>query len=122
MNWHRLAIGLGLVACVGWGAAEAPADGPAPRRTEDVIYGRKYGTALTMDVFRPGGKAIVVDLLPHDREDFRRQMGQASMGFGDQEMLALLRDAGFTRPVARPLPPEPNVKGPALMLSTGIKP
>lgn len=23
-------------------------------RTEDVIYGRKFGTALTMDVFRPG--------------------------------------------------------------------
>ena len=29
------------------------ADGPAYTRTEDVIYGRKYGTALTMDVFRP---------------------------------------------------------------------
>ena len=32
-------------------------------RTEDVIYGRKYGTALTMDVFRPkkdaNGAAIV---------------------------------------------------------------
>src|SRR5689334_8597347 len=23
-------------------------------RTEDVIYGRKFGTALTLDVFRPG--------------------------------------------------------------------
>ncbi len=23
------------------------------RRTEDVIYGRKFGTALTMDVFAP---------------------------------------------------------------------
>ena len=26
---------------------------PALRRTEDVIYGRKFGTALTMDVFTP---------------------------------------------------------------------
>src|SRR4051812_2527447 len=26
-------------------------------RTEDVIYGRKYGTALTMDVFQPKDKA-----------------------------------------------------------------
>ena len=26
-------------------------------RTEDVIYGRKYGTALTMDVFRPKDQA-----------------------------------------------------------------
>lgn len=23
------------------------------RRTEDVIYGRKFGTALTLDVFQP---------------------------------------------------------------------
>lgn len=27
-----------------------------PRRTEDVIYGRKFGTALTMDVFEPAEK------------------------------------------------------------------
>jgi acetyl esterase/lipase len=29
------------------------ADEPSYTRTEDVIYGRKYGTALTMDVLRP---------------------------------------------------------------------
>src|SRR6478752_9754566 len=31
-------------------------------RTEDVIYGRKFGTALTMDVFRPksGGNGIAI--------------------------------------------------------------
>ena len=28
-------------------------DKPAYDRKEDVVYGRKYGTALTMDVFRP---------------------------------------------------------------------
>lgn len=72
-------------------------------------------------ILRPGGKAIVIDLLPHDREDFRRQMGQASMGFGDAEMTSLLREAGFANPLVRPLPPEPDVKGPALLLSTGIK-
>jgi len=35
--------------------AEEPAKPakPAYARTEDVIYGRKHGTALTMDVFRP---------------------------------------------------------------------
>jgi acetyl esterase/lipase len=29
------------------------ADEPSSTRTEDVIYGRKHGTALTMDVFQP---------------------------------------------------------------------
>ena len=24
------------------------------KRTEDIIYGRKFGTALTLDVFQPG--------------------------------------------------------------------
>jgi acetyl esterase/lipase len=38
------------------------ADAPAYQRTEDVIYGRKFGTALTLDVFRPeraNGKALI---------------------------------------------------------------
>ncbi len=36
----------------------SPASAQAPEftRTEDVIYARKYGTALTMDVFTPKGK------------------------------------------------------------------
>src|SRR5262245_13719441 len=34
-------------------AAASPDDLPPFTRKEDVIYGRKYGTALTMDVFLP---------------------------------------------------------------------
>ncbi len=36
------------------------ADEPSFRRLEDVVYGRKYGTALTLDVFQPktGGNGI----------------------------------------------------------------
>ena len=33
------------------------ADGPNFMRTEDVIYGRKFGSALTMDVIKPKEKA-----------------------------------------------------------------
>jgi acetyl esterase/lipase len=33
------------------------ADEPVAKRQQDVVYGRKFGTALTMDVFRPTGKA-----------------------------------------------------------------
>src|SRR5262245_55570964 len=58
-----LALALCLVPVV---AAPAPTQTPAPRglpvaqdgkasftRERDVVYGRKYGTALTMDVFTP---------------------------------------------------------------------
>lgn len=34
--------------------AGAFAQEPAFTRTEDVIYGRKFGTVLKMDVFQPG--------------------------------------------------------------------
>jgi acetyl esterase/lipase len=44
-------------------AGGARADGPAFTRTPDVIYGRKHGMALTMDVFAPkenaNGAAVV---------------------------------------------------------------
>lgn len=37
-------------------SAVLPLAAAEPRRTEDVIYGRKFGTALTMDVFEPAEK------------------------------------------------------------------
>src|SRR5437016_1366754 len=55
----RIALSLlFLLAAVG-----ALAQAPAFTRQEDVIYGRKFGTALTMDVFTPkenaNGAAVV---------------------------------------------------------------
>jgi ArsR family transcriptional regulator len=69
-------------------------------------------------VLKPGGRVVVVDLLHHDREEFRRQMGQIVPGFRPQALEALLAEAGFETPAVRPLPPEPQAKGPALLLAT----
>src|SRR5438094_8363966 len=33
------------------------ATAPTFNRTQDIVYGRSYGTALTLDVFRPSEKA-----------------------------------------------------------------
>src|SRR5215470_19126110 len=47
------------IASISWmfsGALHAD-DKPAYDRKEDVIYGRKYGTALTLDVFTPKAHA-----------------------------------------------------------------
>jgi acetyl esterase/lipase len=52
---------LPLLLAMSWILSPIPpsraADGPSYTRAEDVIYGRKFGTALTMDVFRPGHDA-----------------------------------------------------------------
>jgi SAM-dependent methyltransferase len=72
-------------------------------------------------ILRSGGRVVVVDLLRHDREDFRRQMGQASLGFGPEALAEMLVEAGLGGGRARSLTPEPKAKGPALVLATGTK-
>jgi acetyl esterase/lipase len=44
---------LALGPAVGAAAQEAKEDAPSFTRVEDVVYGRKYGTALTLDVITP---------------------------------------------------------------------
>jgi SAM-dependent methyltransferase len=70
-------------------------------------------------ILRPGGRLVVVDLLRHDREDFRRQMGQVCLGFEADGLADALRSAGLEGVSVRPLPPETRAKGPALLLATG---
>ncbi len=48
-------------------------------------------------VLRPGGRLIVVDMMPHDREEYRQQMGHVWQGFSSEQMTEWLSAAGFTR-------------------------
>ena len=72
-------------------------------------------------ILKPGGRAIVVDLLKHDREDFRRQLGQKWSGFEPADLQRVLESAGFEKPTIRPLPPDESAKGPALFVATATK-
>jgi len=73
-------------------------------------------------IVRPGGRVVVLDLLVHDRDAFRRQMGQVHMGFKIAMMEKMLQDAGLSQICCRPLPPAPQATGPALLLATASKP
>lgn len=73
-------------------------------------------------ILRPGGRSVVVDLLRHDRDEFRREMGQLRNGFGADELAGLLAKADLIEVDCAPLPPEVEAKGPALLLATGVKP
>jgi ubiquinone/menaquinone biosynthesis C-methylase UbiE len=87
-----------------------------------LTYVDDTGSALSEAhrILKAGGKLIVVDLLPHDREDFQRRMGQHCRGFVLDQIKEWLHQAGLQEIDARPLPPAPEAKGPALFLATGI--
>ena len=55
-------------------------------------------------VARPGGRIAVVDFAAHEREELRSQHAHARLGFSDEQMLALLSQAGFIAdpPIALP--------------------
>jgi ArsR family transcriptional regulator len=72
-------------------------------------------------VLKPGGRAIVVDMLPHDREHYRQQMGHVWLGFGEAQIARMLEEAGFTRTRVVALAPDARAKGPGLFVATGEK-
>ena len=55
----------------------------------------------------PGGQIAIVDFAAHDREELRTQHAHARLGFSDEQMLALLTEAGFAAQPARALPGKP---------------
>jgi len=72
-------------------------------------------------VVRPGGRGVIVDLLPHDRDDFRRQNGQTSRGLDPEAVGRMLAAAGLVDVATRPLPTESDATGPALFLAAGTR-
>jgi ubiquinone/menaquinone biosynthesis C-methylase UbiE len=72
-------------------------------------------------VLRPGGRVLVVDMLPHDREDYQQQMGHVWLGFSEKQVAKYLAGAGFDDIRVRPLPADPDAKGPTLFAAVGRK-
>jgi ArsR family transcriptional regulator len=67
----------------------------------------------------PGGRLLLVDMLAHDRDDLRQQMGHVWLGFDPGEIGERLRRAGLERVAVRTLPADPRARGPVLFVAVG---
>jgi ArsR family transcriptional regulator len=72
-------------------------------------------------ILKRGGRLVVVDLMRHDRESFRHEMGQVHPGFEPAEIEDWMSAAGFDGVACRPMPPAPQAKGPALVIATAAR-
>jgi ArsR family transcriptional regulator len=78
----------------------------------------QHALAEVARVLKPGGRLLVVDMLPHDRESYRQQMGHVWLGFSEEHVRRLLDESGFRDVRIVPLSPDPKSKGPGLFVVT----
>jgi len=73
-------------------------------------------------VLKPAGRAVVVDMLPHDRENYRQQMGHVWLGFADEHVRRLFGELGFEDVRIVSLPADGRAKGPGLFVASARRP
>jgi ArsR family transcriptional regulator len=72
-------------------------------------------------VLRPGAPLLVVDMLPHEREEYRSTMGHLWLGFDEAQIGGWFADAGFENVRLVPLAPDPQAKGPGLFTARALR-
>jgi ubiquinone/menaquinone biosynthesis C-methylase UbiE/DNA-binding MarR family transcriptional regulator len=69
-------------------------------------------------LLRPGGKLLVIDVIPHEREEYRERMGHLWLGFSRSRMEDWLGSCGFEAVRWQPLAPDAAAQGPTLFTCT----
>jgi ArsR family transcriptional regulator len=69
-------------------------------------------------VVKPGGRVLVVDMMPHGRDDFRQTLGHQWQGFGEEQVRGWMDAARLEAVRYVPLPPDPIAKGPTLFAAS----
>jgi len=73
-------------------------------------------------VLKPTGRLLVIDMTPHDREEYRAEMGHVWLGFSEQQVTGWLTEAGFGQVAYHRLPADTAAKGPTLFAAVGRNP
>jgi len=67
---------------------------------------------------KPGGQLLILDMLPHEHEEYRQTMGHVWLGFSEKQMTGWLHAAGFKEVRWHTMFPESKAKGPSLFVAT----
>ena len=73
-------------------------------------------------ILRTGGRLLVIDMLEHDREQYRQTMGHKWLGFRPADVADWFAAAGLGDQRTIHLPPDPHAKGPDLFAMAGSRP
>jgi ArsR family transcriptional regulator len=84
---------------------------PEPKRVLDE----------TFRVLKTDGRLLLIDLLPHDRIEYRERMGHVWLGFSANQVTEWLEGAGFENVRVIALSPDPGAKAPGLFVATGSR-
>ena len=72
----------------------------------------------TRRILAPRGRLLVVDMVPHERDDYRQQMGHVWQGFAAEQIGRWLESAGFGSWRYAELRADPAARGPNLFAAT----
>jgi ArsR family transcriptional regulator len=72
-------------------------------------------------VLKPGGRLLLVDLTPHDREEYVAELGHIWQGFAEDQITGWLDAAGFSNARYRPMAHDSSDRTPGLFVASARK-
>jgi len=67
---------------------------------------------------RPEGRLLIVDMLPHERQEYQQQMGHVWLGFAEDQIRRFVETAGLKLSGFRDLPADTGTVAPGLFAAT----
>ena len=75
----------------------------------------------TAQALKPSGRLVIIDMVAHQREEYRQSMGHVSLGFSYHELYQFAEDSGLKLENYLALPPDLKASGPSLFSASFSK-
>jgi ubiquinone/menaquinone biosynthesis C-methylase UbiE/DNA-binding MarR family transcriptional regulator len=72
-------------------------------------------------VTRSGGKLIIVDMMPHDRSEYRDELGHSWQGFSANQIQTWMNQSGWCECKIVSMPQDPDAKGTGLFVASAVR-